>query len=112
MGTRTRRNQVENVNANKLLSAEECSVSVSGVHTECEASNDELPKRSTRTRQKNQAVKACTESVLTKEYASPRVRKLAEGVLSPACTSKSTSRFVGGYTGSPVKDRVKYMRKL
>merc|ERR1712042_351985 len=75
--------------------------------TECEASNDELPKRSTRTRQKNQAVKACTESVLTKEYASPRVRKLAEEVLSPACTSKSTSRFVGGYTGSPVKDRVK-----
>jgi len=105
--TRTRQKQVENVNVNNLPSAEESSASVSGVHSKCEASNDELPKRSTRTRQKNQVAKACTENVLTKESASPRVRKLAEEALSPACTSKSTSQFVGGYTGSPVKDRLK-----
>ena len=63
--------------------------------------------RSTRTKQK-QLAQSCSDSTLTKGAASPGVRELAAQVLSPAMKqSSSTSRLVGGYTGSPVWDRVR-----
>merc|ERR1711915_398959 len=105
--TRTRqKKQTENVQDDRLPSSDNGSVS-DEKSEDSGSCNDELPKRSTRTRQRNQLVKACSESVLTKESASPRVRQLAEEALSPACTSKSTSRLISGCTGSPVKDRVR-----
>jgi len=63
------------------------------------------PVRSTRTKQK-QLVQSCSESALTNGTASPRVRELAAQVLSPALKRGSPSRAMG-YTGSPVRDRVK-----
>jgi len=75
--------------------------------SETESGEDARPSRSTRTKQK-QLASSCSESVLMKGAASPRVRQLAAQVLSPALKqSSSTSRLVGGYTGSPVKDRVR-----
>jgi len=74
--------------------------------SETDGSEDARPIRSTRTKQK-QLAQSCSESILTKGAASPRVRELAAKVLSPALKqSSSTSRLPGGYTGSPVKDRV------
>jgi len=76
-----------------------------GSETDCV--EDARPVRSTRTKQK-QLAQSCSESTLTKGAASPRVRELAAKVLSPAMKqSSSTSRLPGGYSGSPVKDRVK-----
>ena len=75
--------------------------------SETESGEDARPSRSTRTKHK-QLASSCSESALTKGVASPRVRQLAAQVLSPALKqSSSTSRLVGGYTGSPVKDRVR-----
>merc|ERR1719430_1614087 len=75
--------------------------------SENEIADDTRPARSTRTKQK-QLAGSCSESTLTKGAASPRVRQLAAQVLSPALKqSNSTSKLVGGYTGSPVRDRVK-----
>jgi len=75
--------------------------------SETEPTEEVRSARSTRTKQK-QLAQSCSESTLTKGAASPRVRELAAQVLSPATKqSSSTSRLVGGYTGSPVRDRVK-----
>merc|ERR1712142_1365345 len=75
--------------------------------SETECAEDARPMRSTRTRQK-QLAGLNSESALTNGSASPRVRELAAQVLSPALkTSSSASKSMGGYTGSPVKDRVK-----
>jgi len=75
--------------------------------SETECAEDARPMRSTRTRQK-QLAGSNSESALTNGSASPRVRELAAQVLSPALkTSSSASKLMGGYTGSPVKDRVK-----
>jgi len=75
--------------------------------SEPESAENARPARSTRTKQK-QLAGSCSESTLTKGAASPRVRQLAAQVLSPALKqSNSTSKLVGGYTGSPVRDRVK-----
>jgi len=79
--------------------------------SENEIADDARPARSTRTKQK-QLAGSCSESTLTKGAASPRVRQLAAQVLSPALKqSSSTSKLVSGYTGSPVKDRVKVFEK-
>lgn len=75
--------------------------------SEVESAEEVRPVRSTRTKQK-QLAQSCSDSTLTKGAASPRVRELAAQVLSPAIKhSSSTSRLPGGYTGSPVRDRVR-----
>ena len=72
--------------------------------SEAEQIKEVRPVRSTRTKQK-QLAQSCSDSTLTKEAVSPRVKELAAQALSPAMKqSSSTSRLVGGYTGSPVRD--------
>merc|ERR1712142_949843 len=92
--TRTRQKNLPSTDDDKTASETECV-------------EDARPIRSTRTRQKQLAV-SNSESALTNGSASPRVRELAAQVMSPSLkTSSSTSKLMGGYTGSPVKDRVK-----
>jgi len=92
--TRTRQKNLPSTDDDKTASETECA-------------EDARPIRSTRTRQK-QLAGSNSESALTNGSASPRVRELAAQVLSPALkTSSSASKLMGGYTGSPVKDRVK-----
>ena len=68
--------------------------------SEVEPAEEVRSVRSTRTKQK-QLAQSCSDSTMTKGAASPRV-------LSPAIKhSSSTSRLPGGYTGSPVRDRVR-----
>merc|ERR1712240_885992 len=97
--TRTRQKNLPSTDDDKTASETECA-------------EDARPIRSTRTRQK-QLAGSNSESVLTNGSASPRVRELAAQVLSPALkTSSSAPKLMGGYTGSPVKDRVKVFEEF
>ena len=60
--------------------------------------------RQTRTKTK-QLSKTQSEAALTKSAASPRVRELAAAVMSPV--KRTTPTRTVGYTGSPIRDRVK-----
>merc|ERR1740128_326787 len=61
------------------------------------------PTRSTRTLTKKMA----SSSTLTKPSASPRVRELASRALSPTKSATPNKNIAVGYTGSPIRDRVK-----
>merc|ERR1712142_668704 len=74
------------------------------------------PTRSTRTRQKNlpstdddktASETECVEDARPIRSTRTRQKQLAVSNSESALTNRSTSKLMGGYTGSPVKDRVK-----
>jgi hypothetical protein len=79
--------------------------------SEAEQIKEVRPVRSTRTKQK-QLAQSCSDSTLTKGAVSPRVKELAAQALSPMKQSSSTSRLVGGYTGSSVGWGLKCTRHM
>ena len=76
----------------------------SGQESEASEVEEAGPVRQTRTKTR-QLNKAQSEATLTKSAASPRVRELAAAVMSPV--KRSTPTRTVGYTGSPIRDRVK-----